>query len=104
MDTLLGIGAAGCQIDFGIATTRGERAAVLAQRFRVYQRHGYYRPGLEVDLDEYDRRAVYLAATLGTSRQPDMLIGSARLIVGEADTPFVPLAEGVSVRVARGRP
>jgi hypothetical protein len=88
METLLRIGAAGRQIDFGVATTRGERAAVLAQRFRVYQRYGYYRPGLEVDRDEYDRKAVYLTATVGTGRRPDMLIGSARLVVGEAEIPF----------------
>jgi hypothetical protein len=67
---------------------RGERAEVLAQRFRVYQRHGYYRPGLEVDRDEYDRTAVYLAAPLGNRRRADMLIGSARLIIGEANVPF----------------
>jgi hypothetical protein len=88
METLLRIGAARGQIDFGVATTRGERAAVLAQRFRVYQRYGYYRPGLEVDRDEYDRKAVYLTATVGTGRRPDMLIGSARLVVGEAEIPF----------------
>jgi len=88
METLLRIGAAGRQIDFGLATTRGERAAALAQRFRVYQRYGYYRPGLRVDRDEYDRKAVYLTATVGTGRRPDMLIGSARLVVGEAEIPF----------------
>ena len=57
MDIILRIGAAGRLIDFGIATTRTERSAVMAQRFRVYQRHGYYRPGLKADHDEYDRRA-----------------------------------------------
>ncbi len=88
METLLRIGAAGRQIDFGVATTRGERAAARAQRFRVYQRYGYYRPRLEVDRDEYDRKAVYLTATVGTGRRPDMLIGSARLVVGEAEIPF----------------
>lgn len=88
METLLRIEAARGQIDFGVATTRGERAAVRAQRFRVYQRYGYYRPGLEVDRDEYDRKAVYLTATVRTGRRPDMLIGSARLVVGEAEIPF----------------
>lgn len=89
METLLRIGTARGQIDFGVATTRGERAAVLAQRFRVYQRYGYYRAGLEVDRDEYDRKAVYLTATVGTGRRPDMLIGSARLVVSEAENPFI---------------
>ena len=88
METLLRIGAAGRQIDFGVATTRGERAAVRAQRFRVYQRYGYYRPGLEIDLDEYDRKAVYLTATAGTGRRPDLLLGSARLVIGEAEIPL----------------
>jgi hypothetical protein len=30
-------------IDFGVTTTHEEREVVLAQRFRVYQREGYYR-------------------------------------------------------------
>jgi len=88
METLLRIGAVGCQIDFGVATTRAERAAVLAQRFRVYQRHGYYQPGLELDRDDYDRKAVYLAVILRRARSAAALIGSARLILGEPDTPF----------------
>jgi hypothetical protein len=89
METLLRIGAPRGQIDFGVATTRGERAAVRAQRFRVYQRYGYYRPGLDVDRDEYDRKAVYLTATVATGRRPDMLIGSARLVVGGAEIRFM---------------
>jgi hypothetical protein len=89
METLLRIGAAGRQIDFGVATTRGERAAVRAQRFRVYQRHGYYHSGLELDRDDYDSRGVYLAAMLKRARPATALIGSARLIVGAADTPFI---------------
>jgi hypothetical protein len=52
------------------------------------QRYGYYRPGLDVDRDEYDRTAVYLTAMVATGRGPDMLIGSARLVVGEAQIPF----------------
>jgi hypothetical protein len=87
MDVLLRIEARGRRIDFGVATTRAERTAVLAQRFRVYQRHGYYRPGLTVDRDEYDRQAVYLAATLRKDR-PTVLLGSARLIVGTPDPHF----------------
>jgi hypothetical protein len=89
METLLRIGAAHGQIDFGVATTREERTAVRAQRFRVYQRYGYYRPGLDVDRDEYDRKAVYLTATVATGRRPDMLIGSARLVVGGAEIRFM---------------
>jgi len=88
MDVLLRIEARGRQIDFGVATTRAERTAVLAQRFRVYQRHGYYRPGLTVDRDEYDRKAVYLAATLRKDRPTAVLLGSARVIVGTPDPHF----------------
>ena len=90
METLLRIGAARGQIDFGVATTRGERAAVLAQRFRVYQRYGYYRPGLEIDRDEYDRMAVYLSAMVGTGRRPDMLIGSAFSFAGSSFVNLTP--------------
>jgi len=88
MEVLLTIEARGRHIDFGIATTRAECAAILAQRFRVYQRHGYYQPGLTVDCDEYDRDAVYLAATAGGDRLPAVLIGSARLVVGTPDGSF----------------
>lgn len=88
MEVLLRIEARGRRIDFGVATTRAERTAVLAQRFRVYQRHGYYRPGLTVDRDEYDRKAVYLAATLGNDQPSAVLLGSARLIVGAPDPHF----------------
>ena len=88
MDVLVRIEARGRWIDFGVATTRAERTAVLAQRFRVYQRHGYYRPGLTVDRDEYDRKAVYLAATLRKDRPTAVLLGSARLIVGTPDPHF----------------
>ena len=45
METLLRIGTAGLRLDFGVATTKAERAAVLTQRFRVYPRRGYYRVG-----------------------------------------------------------
>jgi hypothetical protein len=88
MEVLLRIEARGRRIDFGVATTRAERAAVLAQRFRVYQRHGYYRPGLTVDHDEYDRKAIYLAATLRENQPTAVLLGSARLIVGVPDPHF----------------
>jgi hypothetical protein len=88
MEVLLQIEARGRRIEFGVATTRAERAAVLAQRFRVYQRHGYYQAGLTIDRDDYDRKAVYLAAVLRNDRPTTVLIGSARLVVGEADTRF----------------
>jgi len=82
MGILLRIGAAGRLIDFGIATTRTERSAVMAQRFRVAQRHGYYRPGLKADRDEYDRRAVSFLARVGGGDGRGVIVGSARLIVG----------------------
>ena len=88
MEILLRIGTAGRLLDFGVATTKAERAAVLAQRFRVYQRHGYYRPGLQVDRDAYDRKAVYFLATLAGADAPDLVLGSARLILGEPDPCF----------------
>ena len=62
MDVILRIGTAGRLIDFGIASARAKRSAVMAQRFRVYQRHGYYRPGLKADRDEYDQGAVSFLA------------------------------------------
>jgi hypothetical protein len=83
MDILLRVGTARRLIDFGVATTDVERAAVLAQRFRVYQRRSYYRPGLEVDLDEYDQEAVYFMATASGGDASDVILGSARLILGE---------------------
>ena len=82
MDVILRIGAAGRLIDFGIATTRTERSAVMAQRFRVYQRHGYYRPGLKADRDEYDRRAVSFLARVNGGDGRGVIVGSARLILG----------------------
>ena len=82
MDVILRIGTAGRLIDFGIATTRTERSAVMAQRFRVYQRHGYYRPGLKADRDEYDRRAVSFLARVDGGDGRGVIVGSARLIVG----------------------
>jgi hypothetical protein len=88
MEVLLRIEARDRQIDFGVATTRAERAAVLAQRFRVYQRHGYYRLGLTVDRDEYDSKAVYLAAAMRPGRPGAVLIGSARLVLGAPDPHF----------------
>ena len=84
MEVLTRVRAAGRTIDFGVATTDAERAAILAQRFRVYQRRGYYRPGVTVDRDEYDRRAIYFLAMLRGDKAADAMIGSARFVLGEA--------------------
>jgi hypothetical protein len=76
-------------IDFGVATTREEREAVLAQRFRVYQREGYYRLGVAEDQDEYDREAIFFLARLRrTDPVKSVMVGSARLIKGRADPAF----------------
>ena len=105
MDVLLRIEARGRRIDFGVATTRAERTAVLAQRFRVYQRHGYYRPGLTVDRDEYDGKAVYLAAALGKDRPTAVLARERSADRGDAGPPLqLSFAASVSVRAAGGGP
>jgi hypothetical protein len=88
MEVLTRVRAAGRQIDFGVATTEAERAAAVAQRFRVYQRHGYYRPGVTADRDEYDDHAVFFLATLSGGATTDALLGSARFVAGEADPRF----------------
>jgi hypothetical protein len=50
MQVLARLRAGDREIDFGVATTKVERAAILAQRFRVYQRWAYYyEPRLRVD-------------------------------------------------------
>ena len=79
----------GRAIDFGIATTRTERDAILAQRFRVYQRRGYHRPGLAVERDPYDERAVYVLGMLRDREGRDLLVGSARLVRGAERPAFV---------------
>lgn len=86
MEVLVRVRSAGRQIDFGVATTGAERVAILAQRFRVYQRRGYYRPG--VDRDEYDRRAIYFLATLSDGATTGAMVGSARFVLGDADPRF----------------
>jgi hypothetical protein len=58
------------------------------RRYWSNQRYGYYRDGLKADRDEYDRKGVYLAATLATDQPTAALIGSARLIVGHQDACF----------------
>lgn len=83
MEILARVRAGGRTIDCGIATTKHERAAVLAQRFRVYQRRGYHRPELRVDRDAHDRRAVYFMAVLQSGdATASWLLGSARLVLG----------------------
>jgi hypothetical protein len=88
MDVLARIRAAGRQIDFGVATTARERAAVMAQRFRVYQRSGYYRPGVTTDRDDYDRNAIYVLGVLRDGSGSPVLVGSARVVPGGADESF----------------
>jgi len=88
MEVLARIQAGGRAITCGLAITNEERAAVLAQRFRVYQRRGYYRAGLGADRDVYDTNAAYFLATLPDAKRGDVLLGSARLIFGESRAAF----------------
>lgn len=88
MNVLARIQAGGRAIACGLATTKEERAAVLAQRFRVYQRRGYYRAGLEADRDVYDTNAAYFLAVLPDAKLGDVLLASARLIFGESHAAF----------------
>jgi hypothetical protein len=88
LDQLVRIRAGGREIEFGLAMTRQERRAVLAQRFRVYQRRGYYAPGLCDDRDAHDHRALYFLATLPDGAGGRFLLGSARLILGDARPEF----------------
>jgi hypothetical protein len=77
-------------LDFGLATTQEEREAVLAQRFRVYQRQGYYREGIVADQDEWDGEAIFFLASLRRSDPLNrIMVGSARLIRGRADPTFI---------------
>src|SRR5262245_45211150 len=93
MNVLARIKADGREIEFGIATTEGERVAVQGQRFRVYQRCGYYRSGLQADCDGYDQSAAYFLATLPEATGDRILLGSARLILGEVSPRFRFLTE-----------
>ena len=88
MNVLARIRAGGREIECGLATTEQERTAVLAQRFRVYQRRGYFRPGLEVDRDTHDDTAAYFLAMLPDGDLGCVLLGSARLILGESRAGF----------------
>jgi hypothetical protein len=87
MEVLASIQAGNRIIDCGRSITKRERAAALAQRFRVYQRQGYYGPGLRVDRDGWDRKALYFLSLL-RDEAGGVLIGSARLIVGESAPGF----------------
>lgn len=93
MNVLARIRAGGREIEYGVATTDDERAAVQAQRFRVYQRRGYYRPDLQADCDAYDHTAAHFLATLPDGAGGRFLLGSARLILGEARPEFRSLTE-----------
>ncbi len=88
MNPLARIRAGGREIEYGLATTKQERAAVLAQRFRVYQRRGYYAPGLRDDRDAHDDKALHFLATLPDGAGGRFLLGSARLILGESRSGF----------------
>jgi hypothetical protein len=88
MEILTRVSAGSHDIECGIATTAHEHAAVLAQRFRVYQRRGYHRPGLQHDRDAYDRRAVSFVALLCAGDEPGFLLGSARLVCGDNEAAF----------------
>ena len=88
MEVFVCVRTVGRQIDFGVATTGAERSAIQAQRFRVYQGRGYYRPGLTVDRDEYDEKAVYVLAMLD-SNQP-----GGEVVEDGAAAPAMPPAGG----------
>ena len=88
MKVLARVDAGGRTIECGLATTADERAAVRAQRFRIYRQHGYYRPGLLVDRDGYDEAAHHFVAVLPDRDGGGLLLGSARLICGEAREGF----------------
>jgi N-acyl-L-homoserine lactone synthetase len=89
MDVLTRILAGGRAIECGVAITPHERAAVQAQRFRVYERRGYYRAGLDVDRDDYDEEAVPFLVVLQDVALGPVLLGSARLILGEPRAEFL---------------
>src|SRR5262245_62135876 len=93
MNVLARIRAGGREIECGLATTSEERAAVQAQRFRVYQRRGYYQAGLQTDRDAYDQTADSFLTVLPIRDRGAVLLGSARLIRGEPRAGFTFPAE-----------
>ena len=88
MEVLARIRTGTRNIEFALATTRRERAPVLAQRFPVDQRKGYYRHGLHVDRDDWERKALYFLATLPDGADSRFLLESARVILGESRPGF----------------
>ena len=104
MEVLARVQAGGRAIECGLAITTQERAAVLAQRFRVYRRRGYYRPGLRADRDDYDKNAVYFLAMLPDSKLGNLLLVRKRSadLRRTARGLQVPRREGLRVRVAAG--
>ncbi len=88
METLARLQAGDREIEFGVATTEAECAAVLAQRFRVYQRRGYYGPRLRVDRDVHDDSSVYLLARLSGQPCDGLMVGSARVVLGQERVGF----------------
>jgi hypothetical protein len=89
MEVLARLRAGGREIACGVATTGRGRAAALAQRFRVYQRSGYHRPGFRVDRDAYDRRAVsFFLAVLGDGELAGLLLGGARVVPDDSRPQF----------------
>lgn len=75
-------------LECGRATTRQERAAVLAQRFPVYPRRGYYREGRRTDHDHWNRRASDFLPLFRDEDDGGVLLASARLIVGASVPAF----------------
>jgi hypothetical protein len=88
MDVLARLEAGDREIKFCVATTEAECAAVLAQRFRGYQRWGHYGPRLRVDRDVHDDTSVYLLARFRGQPCDGLLAGSARVVLGQERAGF----------------
>jgi hypothetical protein len=103
MEVLARLRAGDREIDFGVATTKAERAAVRAQRFRVYQRWGYYGPRFRVDPDAHDERAVYLLGRLRGHPSDGLMVGSARVVLGRQRAGFhFPAQEALDIPLPPG--
>jgi hypothetical protein len=92
MEVLARIRTGNRDIEFALATTKRERAAVLAQRFRIYQRKGYYGPGLHVDRDPWASACAAAAASDGVSASCRRPSSSRMLADAPAIEPLVALA------------